>query len=659
MANPTSGFQLSKLPEPLSIPTNIGVVDVGQMQKAYSNAMQNVQDTALFGQRVAQQKAMLDLQEQAARSQQRLLPTQETATKRQLEYNAAKAFRDAGLLNPEGEKILRELELGTLQATEGIESARGRLPYARPAADIAGRTNVITGLGGLRAATIGTEALGETIPPELFNVPPVTLQRQTPLGSFGAAPTAPAPAPAPAPVVGQPSGRFPAPAATTPPLANVVPQPEAQPAPATPLAQVAPQLPSGAERTQSGDYMYGGVTIPQKTFEAPAIQNLIRQGFMPQGNATAWLKIDRDNLTQQEVKVTPQGIAIGQVTSLPAGRIQQVANARQAEALAKEFDPNFTIDPKAPDQQVIRDAARIYTQREVKNPDHLFPAINPGAGIADPNKNAEAQKRKRDMALVEINQDRNLRTDIENVRANLQEFKTLNDRLPTGPITANVVGKYLSFGGNIGDFLDKLTDEKEKSFFQDNADTLNRMRILHSESIPGLLRGVNGKIAATNATGGAAGIGRIMFNEVPWFASGSPAIDNSQRVNTSLINSNLAKTDKLLDLMSYRDAFFNSFGYLDGSTSNFNRYEANNPYFKADGAINNDRASWTEGLMSPQWREQNGDQPRRVYENVFHEGSFVKPAKPTGVDINAMPSGLTSKEELSKALRDKGFIIVP
>lgn len=79
MANPTSGFQLSRLPESLSIPTNIGVVDVGQMQKAYSNAMQNVQDTALFGQRVAAQKAALDYQEQLARQQSRLLSPQEQA----------------------------------------------------------------------------------------------------------------------------------------------------------------------------------------------------------------------------------------------------------------------------------------------------------------------------------------------------------------------------------------------------------------------------------------------------------------------------------------------------------------------------------------------------------------------------------------------------
>lgn len=79
MANPTSGFQLSRLPESLSIPTNIGVVDVGQMQKAYANAMQNVQDTALFGQRVAAQKAALDYQEQLARQQSRLLSPQEQA----------------------------------------------------------------------------------------------------------------------------------------------------------------------------------------------------------------------------------------------------------------------------------------------------------------------------------------------------------------------------------------------------------------------------------------------------------------------------------------------------------------------------------------------------------------------------------------------------
>ena len=61
------------------MPTNIGVVDVGQIQKAYSGAMQNVKDATLFGKRLEQERAALDYQEALARQQTRLLTPQEQA----------------------------------------------------------------------------------------------------------------------------------------------------------------------------------------------------------------------------------------------------------------------------------------------------------------------------------------------------------------------------------------------------------------------------------------------------------------------------------------------------------------------------------------------------------------------------------------------------
>lgn len=176
MANPTSGFQLSKLPEPLSIPTNIGVVDVGQMQKAYSNAMQNVQDTALFGQRVAAQKAALDYQEQLARQQSRLLSPQEQAL--------IAGYR------------AEELAKQNIGIAEGA-----RQPYIAPTAQAAAGT----GLAEARTGQIGAETkLGVAAPiaqagalADLYRAQagrryqerratgPLTVTEQVPLGNTG------------------------------------------------------------------------------------------------------------------------------------------------------------------------------------------------------------------------------------------------------------------------------------------------------------------------------------------------------------------------------------------------------------------------------------------------------------------------------------------
>lgn len=46
---PTGGFQLQRLPEPLSIPTNIGRIDVPELQQAFRGGMQNVQAARLVG----------------------------------------------------------------------------------------------------------------------------------------------------------------------------------------------------------------------------------------------------------------------------------------------------------------------------------------------------------------------------------------------------------------------------------------------------------------------------------------------------------------------------------------------------------------------------------------------------------------------------------
>lgn len=74
MPSPTAGFQLSALPEPLSIPSNIGKYDISQSQLAQANAMKNAQAATLIGPETRRllaeaQASRLQAQNQATRAQ--------------------------------------------------------------------------------------------------------------------------------------------------------------------------------------------------------------------------------------------------------------------------------------------------------------------------------------------------------------------------------------------------------------------------------------------------------------------------------------------------------------------------------------------------------------------------------------------------------------
>lgn len=79
MANPTSGFQLSALPQPLSMPSNLGKFDVGETQQAYANALKNTQQTALLGPQTQAAVANAAYQKGLAEQQSRLLAPEEQA----------------------------------------------------------------------------------------------------------------------------------------------------------------------------------------------------------------------------------------------------------------------------------------------------------------------------------------------------------------------------------------------------------------------------------------------------------------------------------------------------------------------------------------------------------------------------------------------------
>ena len=79
MANPTSGFQLSALPQPLSMPSNLGKFDVGQTQQAYANSLKNMQQTALLAPQTEVAIAQAGYQKGLAEQQSRLLAPEEQA----------------------------------------------------------------------------------------------------------------------------------------------------------------------------------------------------------------------------------------------------------------------------------------------------------------------------------------------------------------------------------------------------------------------------------------------------------------------------------------------------------------------------------------------------------------------------------------------------
>ena len=109
MPSPTAGFQLSALPEPLSIPSNIGKYDISQSQLAQANAMKNAQTATLIGPETRRllaeaQAARLQAQNQATRAQALSSFVSPAA---EAEARAAIAGSEAGRLQSELESAQR------------------------------------------------------------------------------------------------------------------------------------------------------------------------------------------------------------------------------------------------------------------------------------------------------------------------------------------------------------------------------------------------------------------------------------------------------------------------------------------------------------------------------------------------------------------------
>jgi hypothetical protein len=145
MANPTSGFQLSALPQPLSMPSNLGKFDVGETQQAYANALKNTQQTALLGPQTQAAIAQAGFQTDLAREGIKRLPA-------------------------ETQKLLAQYGADALTAEKSAATSKAQMPYvtstvtnqakadeiaSRINASIAGQTeetNIATGVSNAEAA---------------------------------------------------------------------------------------------------------------------------------------------------------------------------------------------------------------------------------------------------------------------------------------------------------------------------------------------------------------------------------------------------------------------------------------------------------------------------------------------------------------------------
>lgn len=128
MANPTSGFQLSALPQPLSMPSNLGKFDVGQTQQAYSNSLKNMQQTALLAPQTEAAIAQAGYQKGLAEQQSRLLDPEEQAAVQELRNKRAEAA-----LKARGTSALTALAPGAVGSAEqlAIDQAAGQGAVAK------------------------------------------------------------------------------------------------------------------------------------------------------------------------------------------------------------------------------------------------------------------------------------------------------------------------------------------------------------------------------------------------------------------------------------------------------------------------------------------------------------------------------------------------
>jgi hypothetical protein len=621
--NPTSGFQLSALPQSLSVPSNIGKFDVGQTQQAYANSLKNAQATALVGPETA-------------------------AAISQAKYQQAKNAQLTNLLDPEEQAALQELNARRLTAKLSGSIAQAQLPTAEDIArqqaqltfqETLNKANYAKTYGGMfgsgtpapfvntglstvqpsqSAVPSGLTAPNADVSNYLFDNQPST-SKSTSLGSFGTQSVA-------QPIPSTPLATPVKPLAQTLPATPVQPTSEAKTLVSKPSTDT-----SRIQYDDQGNANINGVTVPSNFANSPIGQNLIKSGYEPQGTPFEWAKIDRQNLTKNVIAIGPNGMENKGLQSLPPSQIKQIELSRNATALARQLDPNYKEEPT--ETANITKAAELYSDSLIRKNNQKYPAVNPAKGFTDPDKAQAALAKAKDNSLKVLDIDNDLHNDVVNLRSNLQTFQAINQQVPTGILTgSSVAQKFLSGEANIKDLLSSLSGQ-EQTWASDpnNAAKLEKLQQLHSSIIPGLVRTMNSKATSSSSTtGGSSGLGRLMVNELPWLSSSSPSAQMLNTTNNSIINETLNKLDKIDDFTAYRNQYFNDYGSLEGSTSNFRKAEGINPYFNPDGSINNNRRPWNEVLMSDEYNKnpENMSGSRPNYQNIFVGSQSTAQATP-------------------------------
>ena len=606
--DPTTGFQLSALPQPFEVPQNIGKFDVGQTQQAYAQSLKNVQNTALVGPET--QAAISQAKYQQAKNQQlmNLLSPEEATALAKLKTDKDQAELNSLIIA--GQKPTAE-QLSKWGANLQLQDTINQYNYKKmfgsmfgdntqPLGGTTDQTQQVGPLSGAPSTPSNLTTPNTNISNYLFGGQPSSLTGA--LGSFSARQNA----------------------QNVQPQGGELSQGNAKPLSVQQTQGANAPISANIQTDQFGNPIINGVTVPARMANNPLIQNYINSGYEPQGSPFEWSKIDTNNLTRHNIAIAPNGSGIVDkgVQPLQKSTIDQINQSKDATRLAQQIDPNYQEDKSFTNN--INKAASVYAAPKINNNNQVFPAVNPAANFRNPVQAEQALAKAKDAGLKALDSDNDLHNDVVKLRSDLQEYLQISKDVATGLATGGKLAQLTTgLAGNLSNFISSLTGD-DKKWVDDptNAAKLQRLQQLHNTLIPSLVRSMNGKAtSASTQTGGSSGLGRLMVNELPWLSSGSPDPQLLNVTNNAQIYKTLNSLDKIDDFTAYRNQFFNDFGHLEGSTGNFRKAEQMNPYFNDDGSINTNRKPWNEVLMSKSYN----DNPDHIsgstannYKNVFY-----------------------------------------
>ena len=660
--DPTTGFQLSALPQAFNVPSNIGKFDVGQTQQAYANSLKNIQNTALVGPETAAAVSQAKYNQMLANEGMKRLPAETQALLSKYGYeqiaNENKKNFETGMSGYQGDigKYTGAFNLQDLSnkfTTGNISSAAIGAPVVTtPKSSLLAQPPANTGTSiadeilnskGIQSAAQKAEQEAKDQANPENNIPATEEPEETPETNTAPNQTAPANVAnavtsaitSAAPSAGTTTGSNALPSlASVPPttpsvgtnafaaLSNtpsITPSSQATGNPpvtqqaqavsnqqaqaATPKEEAGPY--SDIKVLPNGNFQINGVSLTPQQLEQNA--NLIRQGFRPQGNLMSWHKIDWDNGYEQTSG--PGGIGISKPTSIPKDRMDLYNDAKSAVMQAKLIDPTYQTPEGVGIGAIKEDAMDIASAPTLQNPNHAMPAPNPAMGIYDPKEAAKVRTAAYKQGNSQMTIADGMQSNIAQVTNDLQEFQNLNHSTSTGPVSS-LITPLLASGQNVQAFINSLAQspdanvKKQAALAQSHAVDLEAMKNIHDRLVTEMLRlgSSSNTLGAPNASGGPSGLGRIMNNELGWIAAASPNPTQLTQTNDIVINDALSRLDRTNDLIDYAREYNKDYHTIEGAGDNFQKYANENPYF-VNGKSNPNRTPWQQVLMSDEWNK--------------------------------------------------------